>query len=428
MDELNLREVIETVIKGKWIISIITVVCMVLSIMISSFFLKPVYEAQTMLMISPILNAELQNKDNNTFSHLVGTLSQYPQMTIDTYREQVKAPYILQYIREQKFGEGKSLKSIADMISVNAIKNTNLINISVKSNSAEEASTIANLVSKKFTEFVSETNKKQAENSAQFIKEQMEKEEKNLKESSENLKDFLSKPRGPEELKLELESKLEQLTEFKTKITQMKIDEEATSASLLHGKELLKNTPVKLVTNKSIISDELLSDIIKEDTNLNTKALANIKLSDEQINNIYTTLSNNVNALEIQFATLTSQRKNMEQQIETRQLEIEVLQAELAQKQQEFDIINHEVELIKQTYDAYQQKYKESMIKQSAEIGKSSIVVVSEAIPPLLPIGPRKLFNLALSLAIGLAIGFVVVFLKEYFSSSSIKDGETLSV
>lgn len=428
MDELNLREIIEVAIKGKRIISVITVVCMVLSIIISLFILKPVYEAQTMLMISPILNAELQNKDNNTFSDLVGTLSQYPQMTVDTYREQVKAPVILQYIREQKYNKDKSLKSIADMISVNAIKNTNLINISVKSNNAEEAAAIANLVSKKFTEFVSETNKKQAENSAKFIKDQMNKEEYNLNEASEKLKDFLSKPRGPEELKLELESKLQQLTEFKTKITQMKIDEEATRASLLHGKELLKNTPVKLVTNKSVINDELLSDIIKENTNLSTKALANIKLSDEEINIIYTTLSNVVNELEIQFATFTSQRKNMEQQIETRQSEIEVLQAELAQKQQEFDIINHEVELIKQTYDAYQQKYKESMIKQSAEIGKSSIVVVSEAIPPLLPIGPRKVFNLALSVAIGLAIGFVVVFLKEYFISGNTKDGKTLSV
>lgn len=420
MEETSLRDIIETIIKGKMIIASITVVCMLFSFIISFFVLKPEYEAQTMLMISPILNSETQSKDSNSFSDLVGTLSQYPEMTIDTYREQIKAPVILQYIKEEMNMGDKPLSTIASKISVNAIPNTNLINITVKVNDAKEAAQMANLVSKKFTEFVSETNKKQAENSAQFIIQQMEKEKIDLNESSEKLKEFLSKPRGPEELKLELESKLKQLTEFKTKIVQIKIDEKEKKAALEHAKSLLKNTPLKIITSKSIVNDDLLSDIIKDKTNIDTSDIANIKLTDEQINEIYTALMNNINKLELEYSSLVSQRESMEQEITSRQEEIEVLQAELAQKQQEYDILNHEVELIKQTYDAYQQKYKESVIKQSAEIGKSSIVVVSEAIPPVKPVGPKKALNLAISMLIGLVVGFLVVFFKEYLYKNNI--------
>ena len=91
MEEISLVDVIQIMIKGKWIISIVTAVFFILSVIISVFILQPVYESQAMLMISPIINVSAKEDDNN-FSDLVSSLSQYPQMTIDTYREQVKAP------------------------------------------------------------------------------------------------------------------------------------------------------------------------------------------------------------------------------------------------------------------------------------------------------------------------------------------------
>jgi len=47
--------------------------------------------------------------------------------------------------------------------------------------------------------------------------------------------------------------------------------------------------------------------------------------------------------------------------------------------------------LSKEVYNAYQQKYKESMIMQSAETGRSSAVIVSEAIPPLILLLQKRL-------------------------------------
>jgi len=420
LEEISLRELIEIIIKGKWIIAVFTAVCMIITAIASFFFIKPVYEAETMLMISPITSTSSEDKEDNRFFGLVGALSQYPQMTVDTYREQVKAPVILDYIRKEMNYEDKSLQEIADKITVNAIKNTNLITIAVKDNDPAVAAKIANLVSDRFTAFVSETNKKQAENSAEFIKSQQEKEKENLDRAMKELTDFLSKPRGPEELKLEVESKLQQLTDFKTQLVQIKIDEQATAASLEHGKKILQNTPKTLITNKTILSDDFLRDVIKEKTGLSTAEIAGIKLSEEEVSDIYIEAAKKVNELEVRLSELTAERQNMEREIASRQKEIEQLQVELAEKQQQYDILNHEVELIKQTYDAYQQKYKEAAIKQSAEVGKSSIVVVSQAIPPKKPVAPRKALNIAVAMVLGIMISVFGVFVKEYWKNNGV--------
>jgi uncharacterized protein involved in exopolysaccharide biosynthesis len=129
-------------------------------------------------------------------------------------------------------------------------------------------------------------------------------------------------------------------------------------------------------------------------------------------------LSNSLNQLEIQLPNLESARINTEQAINECQKEIEVIQAEYAQKQQDYDVLN--LELSKQAYQAYQQEYKELMIKQSAEIGKSSIVVLSEAMVPTNPVAPKRTVNIALSGICGLIIGILAVFIKQNMSSISI--------
>ena len=259
--------------------------------------------------------------------------------------------------------EDTPLSVIANKISVKAIDKTNLITISVKDKDPAQAAKIANLVSNRFTEFVTETNKKQAETSAKFIKEQMEQEKLNMEQTSKKLEEFLAKPRGPQELQLELDGKLEKITEFKTIASQVKVDLAAAKSSLSHGQSLMKSTPKTLVTSKTLLNDDLLSGLIKDRTGLSTKDIAKLTLNDEQINEVYVVLAGLVNELELQVSSLAAQGEGLESEINIMQKEIETLQSELAAKQQEYDLLQHEMDLNKQTYDAYQAKYKEAMIK-----------------------------------------------------------------
>lgn len=423
MEEISFVEALQIMLKGKWIISIVTAICFVLSIIVSVFILQPVYESETTLMISPI--TRINNNDvevvekRNELGDIVSSLSQYPQMSIDTYREQVKAPAVLQYLQKELGIEDTPLSAIANKISVKVVEKTNMISISVKDQNPVQAAKIANLVSNKFTEFVTSTNKKQAENAAKFIKDQMELEKANMQQSSKKLEEFLAKPRGPQELKLELDGKLEKITEFKTTMAQVKVDFAAAKSSLAHGQSLLKSTPKTLVTNKTLINDDLLSGLIKDKTGLSTMDIAKLKLNDEQINDVYVAVAGLVNELELKVYSLSAQREGLESEINVMQKEIETLQSELAGKQQEYDLLQHEMDLNKQTYDAYQTKYKEAMIKESAKIGESSIVIVSEAIAPKTPTEPRKLVIVAIFSLIGLFVSSAYVFVREYWKMGS---------
>lgn len=420
MEEMSTREIIETVIKGRTTILGLTAICIVIGLIVNLFILEPVYEAETTLMISPISQTNANAKAINEFSSLVNAIAAYPEMSIGTYREQIKAPAILQYIKEEMNLKDLSLKSISDKITVEAIKNTNLITVKVRDKNAEVAAQIANILSERYTRFVSDTNKKQAEGSAEIIETQMQKEKENLENASEKIKNFISKPRSPEELKLELESKLTQVTEFKTSLAQTKVDEENTRRSIKKAKSLLSQTPKTLTTNSTFYGEDLLPDIVGYGAGLNLSTRSDIKLSNEEVNLIYVELSNSLNQLEIQLANLEASRENMEQAILESQKEIEVIQAEYAEKQQEFDELNLELELSKQAYQAYQHEYKELMIKQSTEIGKSSIVVISEAMVPTSPAAPNRKLNVAVSGMCGLVMGILVVFVKQNMSSISV--------
>ena len=151
MEEMSTREIIETIIKGRTTILGLTAICIVIGLIVNLFILEPVYEAETTLMISPISQTNANAKAINEFSSLVNAIAAYPEMSIGTYREQIKAPAILQYIKEEMNLKDLSLKSISDKITVEAIKNTNLITVKVRDKNAEVAAQIANILSERYT-------------------------------------------------------------------------------------------------------------------------------------------------------------------------------------------------------------------------------------------------------------------------------------
>jgi uncharacterized protein involved in exopolysaccharide biosynthesis len=420
MEEISLREYIEIILKGKWIIAIFTAVCILLSTIYSVFIMEPTYSARAVLMVSPI-SIKTGEDQNNKFSELVESLSQYPQMTLDTYKEQVTTPTVLDaVIKELKLDEKYEMTrpGLASSIEIESPKNTNLIYVSVKNTDPQLAADIANTLSNKYVDFISEKLQEQTGKTAEFIEKQLEIEKENLDKATKELTAFLAKPRGVNELRQELSSKLSQLTEFKTKVTQVKIDMESTRAALAEARRGLQNTPATLKTTKSLASDPLMSQVTAENSGQQLKDIAGLQMTDEQLNPAYTSLLVSVKNYEIDLARHTTQLNSLQREIETRQKEIEQLQAELAEKENQYEVLTHEVALAKQTRDAYQQKLKEANIKQSAEIGKSSVIVVSEALPPIKPIN-GKMINIAISAVLGIMISVFAVLFMDYWKNSA---------
>ncbi|MTI71927.1 MAG: hypothetical protein FH751_16900 [Firmicutes bacterium] len=420
-EEISLREIIEVLLDGWKLIAIITIMCILVSGIFSFYIIEPSYEAKTTLMASFATDRLTSDKMEDDVEGILDSISTYPTMTIQTYKEQIKNPDILQKTIDQlKLDKEKyDLNKLRNMITLTTIKDTNLIAIKVEDTNPKIASKIANTVANNFTVHISSMAKDQASRSSKFIEKQLEVEKEKLDEALLELKTFLSKPRGVDELNAEVNSKLNLLTSFKTQLVNKEVELNKTKAALTTAKKELENTPKILTTKKSLSEDSLLTQITSEENNLSTKEASQITLENEQINSLYISLKSKISNKNIYISELNREITNIKEKISITKKELEKLQVELAEKEHKERLIKRRVNLAQSTYDSFLNKYEETRIAESSEIGESSVIVTSKAITPKNPVAPNKMLNLAIAAVLGVMIGVFIVFSKHYWETSA---------
>ena len=277
---------------------------------------------------------------------------------------------------------------------------------------------IANTIAKKFTIHVSELAKTQAEKSSNYVKTQMEIEKAKLDEVLVEYKEYLSQPQGLDELKNEIASKTELITNYKASLIDLDVELKKVSASVETNKKALSNLNEKIVLNKSILDDSLISNIAIEKSNEGIGALSNISMETEEINEVYQELKGIIIENETRLAELKTEKTAKEKDINDISLGLEELQVKLADKQYIDDIIRQKVGFAQSTYESFFNKYEETRILRSSDIGEASIIIVSPAVEPLKPIGPNKKLNLAIAAVLGLMLGVFTAFFIEYWKTS----------
>lgn len=422
-EEISLRELIETLIKGWKLIAIITAICVLVAGVYSFFIIDPTYEAKSVLMAS-FATDKLVNisKNGDSVEGILNTISTYPVLTIQTYKEQIKSPKILQQVIEDLNLSEKEITRVGlrDMIALEAIKDTNLIEIKVSSSDPELAANIANAMSTRFTEFVTDLSKQQASKSSKFLKAQIESEKSKLDEASLELKRIMAQPRGVDELASEQAAKLELLSEYKVGVVEKEVELNKLKAGLTVAEEELKNTPQILVTNKSVSEDQLLGRIVSEKNNMSAAEASSITMKNEEVNINYIELSTKVAEYKILVSETTKELELMKSKIDQTQKEIEKIQSELAEKKHELNLVQRNVDIAQGTYDAFLKKYEEIRVAETTEMGESTINIVSPALVPIRPVGPRKMLNVAIAGVLGIMLGVFIAFFKEYWKNSAV--------
>lgn len=419
VEEISLRECIEILFKGKKIIIIITLAAVLISVLLSFFLIEPTYEASITLMAIAAGKPQVKNNEEG-ISGFLNSISDFPVMTIETYKEQIKNPVILQeVIDELKLDpEGYTRESLSRAITLETINNTNLIKIKVKNSDPELAADIVNTIANIFTEFVTEEAKKQARKSYEFLEKQMNVEKGKLDQALIAYKEFVAKSRGVSELEAEVNSKLQLITNYKTQYVEKEVEEKAKRAALERAHEELAVTEKLLVTQKSLSEDAFLNQIVSDYSDKSTLDVGQLIMESEEVNPNYLELQNMISSLEIELAMLQTEKQNLKLQIERNSEELETLQAELAEKQHQENLLQQNVNLAQQTYNSFLSKYEEIRITQSSQVGDASIIVVSPAVEPLEPVSPKKMLNIAIAGVLGVIISVVIVFFKEYWEST----------
>jgi len=389
MEEISLRELIEVLIKRKALIAIITAVAILITGVYSFFIAKPVYEVEMLLMAS---NSS-ENLSNNTITtgnveNMLDAIAKYPSMNIETYKQQIKTPAVInKTIKDLELEEEFTVESFARGITLETVKDTQLIRIKRTTSNPERAAKIVNKLGENFIELVSDNIRKRATASSEYVKTQMEKEKQYYDEALIEQKELLSQPRGASEVSLELNAKLAQITDYKNQLNDLSIRKSALESSIEVSQKISSR-------GSSIVLNRESGNILIDDS---TKTL------------------------KIELAETEATLESIKNTIEELQSEIENLQVELQDKKHKESIVSQKVDIAQKTYEAFMKKYEELRVTESAQIGESSITIISRAYPSTVTVGPRKALNVAIGTVLGLMVGVFVGFFIEYWQATDDK-------
>lgn len=137
---IDLSKLIKILKKNlKWLI-ILPIIFLILSLLLTYLFLKPEYEASTQVLV----NQKEENKD------MMVQQVQSDIQLVKTYSEIIQSPRILNQV-SKKLKKDYSGKQLASMLSVKNQTESQIMDITVKSENKKDAQKIANTVAEVFS-------------------------------------------------------------------------------------------------------------------------------------------------------------------------------------------------------------------------------------------------------------------------------------
>lgn len=142
-ETISLQELFSILRKSFWRILALTIVAALIAFAVSSFLIKPTYQAGTQILVTP------KKQENNIID---AQQVQSSVTLVNTYRVIIKSPAILEKVQKEVSNAPSSVSALNNMITVESEQNSQVINVSVQSKDAALASDIANSVANVFSE------------------------------------------------------------------------------------------------------------------------------------------------------------------------------------------------------------------------------------------------------------------------------------
>ena len=146
-ETISLQELFSILRKSFWRILALTIVAALISFAVSSFLIKPTYQAGTQILVTP------KKQDNE----VIDAQSVQSSVTlVNTYRVIIKSPAILEQVQKEVPNAPTNMNALNNMVTVESEQNSQVINVSVQSTDAALASNLANSIAEVFSSDVQE--------------------------------------------------------------------------------------------------------------------------------------------------------------------------------------------------------------------------------------------------------------------------------
>lgn len=484
-EEIDLKEYLRIIQKRKWLIFCVVPLVTIIGILIS-FAITPVYQGQTSLLVDAKKSAmpaffefadfsqgdEIQTqceivKSRTVVESAVRHLKLHERPT--EYNGFIKN--LVTFLRMKDTGFGKWLISsmqgfytkrennkkispelkfrkivekVMKNLSVKALKKTDLILISYNANSPEDASEMANQISKEYIDLSLNARRGEAKSVKDFVNHQLEIRENELKDFELLLRKF-KEENGIVNISEEVKINLEKHAEFQKSYEEVIIEQKALEIQIEHIKKDLLKQPQHIVSQSTLqknpIQDSLKSKKIELDLklqrllsdgltpqhpevkNIKSEIIQTIeKVKNEEskvfgskvytLNEIYRKLESEAIEFEARIGALEEKKLGLKKICTTYDKMFENLPA----KELKYLRIQRDIKVTEEIFIMLSKKKEEARISEAMEIGNIRVIDVS--ISPEKPIKPRKTLNALISMILGVMLGLGLAFVIEFFDTS----------
>jgi capsular exopolysaccharide synthesis family protein len=469
--EINLRDLFATIVRGKWIILLVTFLVFDI-FLIKTLREEPVYEAKTTVYISRgqampltfmggggknIIN-ELEILKSRSLATNVAQ-----QLLDRRYLDPAQTEYIpiiLSSSPDQQTMQISALETVANRVqravTFSQVPGSDIILVSARSINPKEAALIADTYAETYYRRNFEGSRAQSVNVRRFLESQLRERKEALQEAENRLQRYqeregivivdaesrrvITQIAQLEARKAELDVAINSVSSTVTSLQeQLAIQEPGVARNIGSGDNPYIGRLQQQIADLEIQRDRVIAqnpEVVGQDA-YNER----LKEIDQQIGNLKTTLQKRTQEF-LQELTPGDEgflrglkQRIIESNIELQGLRIQqnAIEAQLRENERQLNLLPHvnmefaRLERAKlsneKLYLMIEEKYNEAIITEQSEFG--SVSIIDPALVPRGPVSPNMTFNLTIGLVLGLILGVGFVFLKEALSSS-IKSPEDL--
>lgn len=487
-EEISLQDYIRVLRKRKWTIFTVTLTALIVGL-IANFFMPPVYKATTTVLLSKsgaqqaifgdvegnILferadEVETQIEILKSYSIAKGVAERLPADIFEKAQaenfEKKKEDFrwlinILGKLRLKNvvasiFGVGnhsyndqtelslkETIKQIRDSITVNSVRNTNIIEISSENNNPKLAAEVANIIADVFVDESLTINRSRASEAKKFIEEQLLEKGKELAQQEEEKLQYKTQENIlylDEETKINIEQLANfqaqeaevdtQIAENKAKLVEAHKQLEKQSETYISSETITTN-PVVQQLQSQLASFEIQLPILLEKYTPGSPQVNEVEIKIREIKNkisekvaeivgskvsarnpIYQNLLAEIVTLETNTISLDTKMEAISKTIKEYEKRLE----KLPEKELQLARLERAVKVSENIYLLLLEKYQEARINEVMELG--DIRIIDNALVPDAPIKPNKKLNLAIGGILGLMVGVMLAFFGEYMDNT----------
>jgi tyrosine-protein kinase Etk/Wzc len=463
-----IHDYLAIIFRGRYII-LTTFVAVMLLVSYYTFTTPPTYESSTTVIVDEkgqgigqsIFDVGGISKQRTLINNQVEILKSrslavavVERLQRSTMRDSL--PFIREIGKTLSFTDAAGI--VQGSISIAPLRETDLVEIHVHGATPFTAAFLANTVAKAYQELDRDLSRGEISQIVQFLDEQLDRKEGDLKQSEEKLKTFLEQEKIAS-LSEEATQVVEQGAEFESLYKGALIDVEVTQKRLDYLKGLLGRSKSNLEQEISKVSSPLVLQLRKEMADIERNVAvylsqgvgegdAQVRREQEKLTAIKQRLTEEIRKLIIEGLPADdplAQAQELVVQILEVETEVHSFQARAEGLQRVVESYTHKLESLpdknvqlarlernrkvdENLYMMMREKHEESRITQAGQIGK--VRILDAAVEPVAPISPKVRLNMIIGVILGLGLGLGIAVLREYMDTTirRVEDVENLGL